>query len=176
MKGAQSVEDNALRSHLEAHVLREHATELVALLLGSQAMHAGVKIPGQAALARTESDPGLITIPSELRTAAGRELVIGQLPSDVGKSLGALGSALGGRDLARFTSVLDASCEVCGMRTCGALDKKKEKQLVFQHRQQLMGALVRAYHSNRSDGLTVACRTPPPPHTHTHTRAPRSRS
>ena len=64
-----------------------------------------------------------------------------KLPADVCKSITALGNSLSSKDTAIFADKLAASCEVCDMHVV-SLDKKKEKQLVFQHRQLLASALA----------------------------------
>eukprot|EP01052_Picozoa_sp_SAG31_P000785 SAG31_NODE_23_length_33717_cov_17.863585_5_plen_820_part_00 len=141
-KGAASIEDEALRAQLDGHLLRENAAELVAILVGTQATHAGVAIPGQAAMERTKSDPGVLTIPAELRNASGRKAVLEQLPAkNVSQILTSLGNSLSSKNTAAFEAKLLTACEACDMKVA-TLDKKKEKQLTFQHRQQLSAQLA----------------------------------
>jgi hypothetical protein len=130
-------------------------------------MHAGVKIAG--------ASEKLDRLPASLRTPLGRESVLEKLDSSCATPLSALADSLASRSADEFASLLPAACGACGVRIHG-LDKKREKQLVLQHRQAFIEMLGRE--SSPTDAvrlgaqLLACCKTArrPPLHTHTHTR------
>ena len=71
---------------------------------------------------------------------SGRKTLIERLPEDVAEPLSALAAMLGGRQAESFARRLPAACEACSLRL-SSLDRKREKQLVFQHRQALIASL-----------------------------------
>ena len=103
--------------------------DIVAMLIANQAMHAGVKIAG--------ASETTAKLPASLRTPMGRAAVLEDLDSSCATPLSALGDALAERSAKPFVRLLPAAAEACGVRLL-ALDKKREKQLVFQHRQALL--------------------------------------
>jgi hypothetical protein len=132
LKGALAVEEAGCRGQLEQHLLREHGTDLLALLLANQAMHSGISITGggAASLQRSSSDPSVLAIPQELRAAGGRRQLLDRLPAAHAEPLLALEATLGGKQADSFARRLGAAAEACELRlSAAALDKKKEKQV-----------------------------------------------
>ena len=137
LKGCAAMAEPAARTSLEQHLLKEHGADIAAMLLANQAMHSGVAIGGDEA---AQDGP----LPASLRTLPGRNELLGKLARSngtaVSESLTSLCDALASREAEDFASLLPAACSACGVRF-SALDKKREKQLVFQHRQALLSRL-----------------------------------
>uniref|UniRef100_A0A8C2SPY0 E3 UFM1-protein ligase 1 n=1 Tax=Coturnix japonica TaxID=93934 RepID=A0A8C2SPY0_COTJA len=75
------------------------------------------------------------TITSEMRTK-----ILGKLPEDTRGPLTKLHTSLNGKSLEDFLSYLDAAADICDIMVKKG-DKKKERQVLFQHRQALMEQL-----------------------------------
>lgn len=75
------------------------------------------------------------TITSEVRTK-----ILGKLPEDTRGPLTKLHTSLNGKSLEDFLSYLDAAADICDIMVKKG-DKKKERQVLFQHRQALIEQL-----------------------------------
>uniref|UniRef100_UPI00398EE0A2 E3 UFM1-protein ligase 1 isoform X2 n=1 Tax=Pristiophorus japonicus TaxID=55135 RepID=UPI00398EE0A2 len=72
------------------------------------------------------------TITSELRLK-----ILAKLPEETRGPLSKLHNSLNGKSIEEFLSILDGVAEVCGIMLKKG-DKKKERQVIFQHRQALL--------------------------------------
>uniref|UniRef100_A0A803XYQ0 E3 UFM1-protein ligase 1 n=1 Tax=Meleagris gallopavo TaxID=9103 RepID=A0A803XYQ0_MELGA len=75
------------------------------------------------------------TITSEVRTK-----ILGKLPEDTKGPLTKLHTSLNGKSLEDFLSYLDTAADICDIMVKKG-DKKKERQVLFQHRQALIEQL-----------------------------------
>uniref|UniRef100_A0A8C0EB28 E3 UFM1-protein ligase 1 n=1 Tax=Bubo bubo TaxID=30461 RepID=A0A8C0EB28_BUBBB len=75
------------------------------------------------------------TITSEVRTK-----ILGKLPEDTKGPLTKLHTSLNGKSIEDFLSCLDSAVDICGIMVKKG-DKKKERQVLFQHRQALIEQL-----------------------------------
>ncbi|XP_048452710.1 E3 UFM1-protein ligase 1 [Rhincodon typus] len=72
------------------------------------------------------------TITAELRLK-----ILAKLPEETRGPLSKLHNALSGKNIEEFLTILDGVAEVCGIMLKKG-DKKKERQVIFQHRQALL--------------------------------------
>ncbi|XP_078068771.1 E3 UFM1-protein ligase 1 [Mustelus asterias] len=72
------------------------------------------------------------TITAELRLK-----ILAKLPEETRDPLSKLHNALNGKSIEEFLTILDGVAEVCGIMLKKG-DKKKERQVIFQHRQALL--------------------------------------
>ncbi|NXJ75794.1 UFL1 ligase, partial [Trogon melanurus] len=75
------------------------------------------------------------TITSEVRIK-----ILGKLPEDTKGPLTKLHTSLNGKSIEDFLSCLDSAVDICGIMVKKG-DKKKERQVLFQHRQALIEQL-----------------------------------
>ncbi|KAI1241074.1 hypothetical protein IHE44_0009534 [Lamprotornis superbus] len=118
-KGAKHFTDDTLAKHL-LKTLCTDITNLVFNFLASESMMT------------TEN---YSTITSE-----GRIKILGKLPEDTKGPLTKLHTSLNGKSIEDFLSCLDSAVDICGIMVKKG-DKKKERQVLFQHRQALMEQL-----------------------------------
>ncbi|NXB51625.1 UFL1 ligase, partial [Leucopsar rothschildi] len=118
-KGAKHFTDDTLAKHL-LKTLCTDITNLVFNFLASESMMT------------TEN---YSTITSE-----GRIKILGKLPEDTKGPLTKLHTSLNGKSIEDFLSCLDSAVDICGIMVKKG-DKKKERQVLFQHRQALIEQL-----------------------------------
>ncbi|NXQ46215.1 UFL1 ligase, partial [Catharus fuscescens] len=118
-KGAKHFTDDALAKHL-LKTLCTDITNLVFNFLASESMMT------------TEN---YSTITSE-----GRIKILSKLPEDTKGPLTKLHTSLNGKSIEDFLSCLDSAVDICGIMVKKG-DKKKERQVLFQHRQALIEQL-----------------------------------
>ncbi|XP_062345876.1 E3 UFM1-protein ligase 1 isoform X1 [Cinclus cinclus] len=118
-KGAKHFTDDTLAKHL-LKTLCTDITNLVFNFLASESMMT------------TEN---YSTITSE-----GRIKILGKLPEDTKSPLTKLHTSLNGKSIEDFLSCLDSAVDICGIMVKKG-DKKKERQVLFQHRQALIEQL-----------------------------------
>ncbi|NXC93168.1 UFL1 ligase, partial [Certhia familiaris] len=73
-------------------------------------------------------------------TSEGRIKILGKLPEDTKGPLTKLHTSLNGKSIEDFLSCLDSAVDICGIMVKKG-DKKKERQVLFQHRQALIEQL-----------------------------------
>ncbi|NWW75854.1 UFL1 ligase, partial [Climacteris rufus] len=73
-------------------------------------------------------------------TSEGRTKILGKLPEDTKGPLAKLHTSLNGKSVEDFLSCLDSTVDICGIMVKKG-DKKKERQVLFQHRQALIEQL-----------------------------------
>ncbi|XP_050828320.1 E3 UFM1-protein ligase 1 isoform X1 [Serinus canaria] len=73
-------------------------------------------------------------------TSEGRIKILGKLPEDTKGPLTKLHTSLNGKSIEDFLSCLDSAVDICGVMVKKG-DKKKERQVLFQHRQALIEQL-----------------------------------
>ncbi|NXW71716.1 UFL1 ligase, partial [Hirundo rustica] len=73
-------------------------------------------------------------------TSEGRIKILGKLPEDTKGPLTKLHNSLNGKSIEDFLSCLDSAVDICGIMVKKG-DKKKERQVLFQHRQALIEQL-----------------------------------
>ncbi|KAJ7406020.1 E3 UFM1-protein ligase 1 [Willisornis vidua] len=73
-------------------------------------------------------------------TSEGRTKILGKLPEDTKGPLTKLHTSLNGKSIEDFLSCLDSAVDICGIMVKKG-DKKKERQVLFQHRQALIEQL-----------------------------------
>ncbi|XP_032910889.1 E3 UFM1-protein ligase 1 [Catharus ustulatus] len=118
-KGAKHFTDDTLAKHL-LKTLCTDITNLVFNFLASESMMT------------TEN---YSTITSE-----GRIKILSKLPEDTKGPLTKLHTSLNGKSIEDFLSCLDSTVDICGIMVKKG-DKKKERQVLFQHRQALIEQL-----------------------------------
>ncbi|NXM86756.1 UFL1 ligase, partial [Oenanthe oenanthe] len=118
-KGAKHFTDDTLAKHL-LKTLCTDITNLVFNFLASESMMT------------TEN---YSTITSE-----GRIKILSKLPEDTKGPLTKLHTSLNGKSIEDFLSCLDSAVDICGIMVKKG-DKKKERQVLFQHRQALIEQL-----------------------------------
>ncbi|XP_010215338.1 PREDICTED: E3 UFM1-protein ligase 1 [Tinamus guttatus] len=82
------------------------------------------------------SDSMMTTENSSAITSEVRMKILGKLPEDTRGPLTKLHTSLNGKSLEDFLSYLDSAADVCDIMVKKG-DKKKERQVLFQHRQAL---------------------------------------
>ncbi|NWI13039.1 UFL1 ligase, partial [Crypturellus soui] len=82
------------------------------------------------------SDSMMTTENSSAITSEVRTKILGKLPEDTRGPLTKLHTSLNGKSLEDFLSYLDSAADVCDIMVKKG-DKKKERQVLFQHRQAL---------------------------------------
>ncbi|XP_078736085.1 E3 UFM1-protein ligase 1 [Lampetra fluviatilis] len=73
-------------------------------------------------------------------TAEGRLKILGKVPEDLRRPLVKLHAMMGGKSVEEFLSSLEEAAEACDLMI-KKVDRKRERQLLFQHRQALLGQL-----------------------------------
>ncbi|NXY59738.1 UFL1 ligase, partial [Callaeas wilsoni] len=73
-------------------------------------------------------------------TSEGRIKILGKLPEDTKGPITKLHTSLNGKSIEDFLSCLDSAVDICGIMVKKG-DKKKERQVMFQHRQALIEQL-----------------------------------
>nr|XP_033793131.1 E3 UFM1-protein ligase 1 isoform X2 [Geotrypetes seraphini]XP_033793132.1 E3 UFM1-protein ligase 1 isoform X2 [Geotrypetes seraphini] len=121
-KGAKLFTDDT-QNHLARHMLRTVCTDITNLIFNFLA--------SDSMLAAED----YTTITSEVR-----KKLLGKLQEETQGPLTKLHIALNGKSLEDFLSCLDAAADACGIMLKKG-DKKKERQVVFQHRQALIEQL-----------------------------------
>ncbi|XP_030054943.1 E3 UFM1-protein ligase 1 [Microcaecilia unicolor] len=121
-KGAKLFTDD-IQSHLARHMLRTVCTDITNLIFNFLA-----------------ADSMLATEDYTTITSEVRKKLLGKLQEETQIPLTKLHTALNGKSLEDFLSCLDAAADACGIMLKKG-DKKKERQVVFQHRQALIEQL-----------------------------------
>nr|XP_013804243.1 PREDICTED: E3 UFM1-protein ligase 1 [Apteryx mantelli mantelli] len=117
-KGTKHFTDET-QTNLAKHLLRTVCTDITNLVFNFLA-----------------SDSMMTTENSSAITSEVRTKILGKLPEDTKGPLTKLHTSLNGKSLEDFLSYLDSAADVCDIMVKKG-DKKKERQVLFQHRQAL---------------------------------------
>ncbi|XP_059837368.1 E3 UFM1-protein ligase 1 [Hypanus sabinus] len=118
-KGAKLFTDDT-QVQLEKHLLKTISTDICNLLYNFVAGDLMMAVENYT------------SITSELRLK-----ILAKLPEETRGPLLKLHNSLNGKSIEEFQSVLDGATDVCGIML-KKVDKKKERQVLFQHRQALL--------------------------------------
>ncbi|XP_072913602.1 E3 UFM1-protein ligase 1 [Hemitrygon akajei] len=118
-KGAKLFTDDT-QVQLEKHLLKTISTDICNLLYNFVAGDLMMAVENYT------------SITSELRLK-----ILAKLPEETRGPLLKLHNSLNGKSIEEFLSVLDGATDVCGIML-RKVDKKKERQVLFQHRQALL--------------------------------------
>uniref|UniRef100_A0A8C4JDL5 E3 UFM1-protein ligase 1 n=1 Tax=Dromaius novaehollandiae TaxID=8790 RepID=A0A8C4JDL5_DRONO len=121
-KGIKHFTDET-QTNLAKHLLKTVCTDITNLIFNFLASHSMMTTENSSA------------ITSEVRTK-----ILGKLPEDTKGPLTKLHTSLNGKSLEDFLSYLDSAADVCDIMVKKG-DKKKERQVLFQHRQALIEQL-----------------------------------
>ncbi|XP_068016506.1 E3 UFM1-protein ligase 1 isoform X1 [Melanerpes formicivorus] len=121
-KGAKHFTDET-QTNLAKHLLKTVCTDITNLIFNFLASDS---------MMTTEN---YSTITSEVRSR-----ILGKLPEDTKGPLSKLHTSLNGKSVEDFLSCLDSAVDICDLMVKKG-DKKKERQVLFQHRQALMEQL-----------------------------------
>ncbi|NXX14603.1 UFL1 ligase, partial [Podargus strigoides] len=121
-KGTKNFTDET-QTNLAKHLLKTVCTDITNLIFNFLASDS---------MMTTEN---YSTITSEVRTK-----ILGKLPEDTKGPLTKLHNSLNGKSIEDFLSCLDSAVDICGIMVKKG-DKKKERQVLFQHRQALIEQL-----------------------------------
>ncbi|NWR59555.1 UFL1 ligase, partial [Bucorvus abyssinicus] len=121
-KGAKHFTDET-HTNLAKHLLKTVCTDITNLIFNFLASDS---------MMTTEN---YSTITSEVRAK-----ILGKLPEDTKGPLTKLHASLNGKSVEDFLSCLDSAVDICGIMVKKG-DKKKERQVLFQHRQALIEQL-----------------------------------
>ncbi|NWS56846.1 UFL1 ligase, partial [Chunga burmeisteri] len=117
-KGTKHFTDET-QTNLAKHLLKTVCTDITNLIFNFLASDSMMKTENYS------------TITSEVRTK-----ILGKLPEDTKGPLTKLHTSLNGKSVEEFLSWLDSAVDICGIMVKKG-DKKKERQVLFQHRQAL---------------------------------------
>ncbi|NWR93013.1 UFL1 ligase, partial [Furnarius figulus] len=117
-KGAKHFTDET-QTNLAKHLLKTVCTDITNLIFNFLA-----------------SDSMMTTENYSTITSEGRTKILGKLPEDTKGPLTKLHTSLNGKSVEDFLSCLDSTVDICGIMVKKG-DKKKERQVLFQHRQAL---------------------------------------
>lgn len=106
---------------LEKHLLRTLCADVVNLIVQNQALHHFIEV-------------------ESISTTAERSNIVSQLPPKVGKVLDKMAKTLTGKSVEKFVEEVEAAADQLQLQI-KKLDKKKERQLIFAHRQAMMEQL-----------------------------------
>ncbi|KAF7253778.1 E3 UFM1-protein ligase 1 [Varanus komodoensis] len=121
-KGAKHFTDDT-QSNIAKHMLKTVCTDITNLIFNFLA-----------------ADLMMATEDYTTITAEMRKKILSTLPEETRGSLTKLHLSLNGKSLEEFVSCLDAAAEACDIMVKRG-DKKKERQILFQHRQALIEQL-----------------------------------
>ncbi|XP_072018738.1 E3 UFM1-protein ligase 1-like [Amphiura filiformis] len=120
-KGIKQFDDEDIESQLSKYLVKTLCTDITNLLF------CGVASENQL----SEMDPADVT-------AETRAKIVVKLPEEVKNPMSKLHASIAGKDVNEFLSRLDEACDpsICDI-LLKKIDKKKERQIVFHHRQAL---------------------------------------
>ncbi|NWR71484.1 UFL1 ligase, partial [Centropus unirufus] len=121
-KGTKHFTDET-QANLAKHLLKSVCTDITNLIFNFLASDSMMTTENYSA------------ITSEVRTK-----ILGKLPEDTKGPLTKLHTSLNGKNIEDFLSCLDSAVDICGIMVKKG-DKKKERQILFQHRQALIEQL-----------------------------------
>ncbi|NXC41676.1 UFL1 ligase, partial [Penelope pileata] len=121
-KGTKYFTDET-QTNLAKHLLKTVCTDITNLIFNFLASDSMMTVENYSA------------ITSEVRTK-----ILGKLPEDTKGPLSKLHTSLNGKSLEDFLSYLDSAADICDVMVKKG-DKKKERQVLFQHRQALIEQL-----------------------------------
>ncbi|XP_005484034.2 E3 UFM1-protein ligase 1 [Zonotrichia albicollis] len=121
-KGAKHFTDDT-QTNLAKHLLKTLCTDITNLVFNFLA-----------------SESMMTTENYSTITSEGRIKILGKLPEDTKGPLTKLHTSLNGKSIEDFLSCLDSAVDICGVLVKKG-DKKKERQVLFQHRQALIEQL-----------------------------------
>ncbi|XP_064563335.1 E3 UFM1-protein ligase 1 [Zonotrichia leucophrys gambelii] len=121
-KGAKHFTDDT-QTNLAKHLLKTLCTDITNLVFNFLA-----------------SESMMTTENYSTITSEGRIKILGKLPEDTKGPLTKLHTSLNGKSIEDFLSCLDSAVDICGVMVKKG-DKKKERQVLFQHRQALIEQL-----------------------------------
>ncbi|NXX43933.1 UFL1 ligase, partial [Tricholaema leucomelas] len=121
-KGAKHFTDET-QTNLAKHLLKTVCTDITNLIFNFLA-----------------SDSMMTTEDYSAITSEVRSKILGKLPEDAKGPLSKLHMSLNGKSVEDFLSCLDSAVDICDLMVKKG-DKKKERQILFQHRQALMEQL-----------------------------------
>ncbi|NXR10054.1 UFL1 ligase, partial [Semnornis frantzii] len=121
-KGAKHFTDET-QTNLAKHLLKTVCTDITNLIFNFLA-----------------SDSMMTTEDYSTITSEVRSKILGKLPEDTKGPLSKLHMSLNGKSVEDFLSCLDSAVDICGFMVKKG-DKKKERQVLFQHRQALVEQL-----------------------------------
>ncbi|NXF97541.1 UFL1 ligase, partial [Eubucco bourcierii] len=121
-KGAKHFTDET-QTNLAKHLLKTVSTDITNLIFNFLV-----------------SDSMMTTEDYSTITSEVRSKILGKLPEDTKGPLSKLHMSLNGKSVEDFLSCLDSAVDICGLMVKKG-DKKKERQVLFQHRQALMEQL-----------------------------------
>ncbi|XP_064026398.1 E3 UFM1-protein ligase 1 isoform X2 [Pogoniulus pusillus] len=121
-KGVKHFTDET-QTNLAKHLLKTVCTDITNLIFNFLA-----------------SDSMMTTEDYSAITSEVRSKILGKLPEDTKGPLSKLHMSLNGKSVEDFLSCLDSALDICDLMVKKG-DKKKERQVLFQHRQALMEQL-----------------------------------
>uniref|UniRef100_A0A8C0V275 E3 UFM1-protein ligase 1 n=1 Tax=Cyanistes caeruleus TaxID=156563 RepID=A0A8C0V275_CYACU len=121
-KGAKHFTDDT-QTNLAKHLLKTLCTDITNLVFNFLASESMMTIENYSTI-----------------TSEGRIKILGKLPEDTKGPLTKLHTSLNGKSIEDFLSCLDSAVDICGIMVKKG-DKKKERQVLFQHRQALIEQL-----------------------------------
>uniref|UniRef100_A0A8C5IB76 E3 UFM1-protein ligase 1 n=1 Tax=Junco hyemalis TaxID=40217 RepID=A0A8C5IB76_JUNHY len=121
-KGAKHFTDDT-QTNLAKHLLKTLCTDITNLVFNFLASESMMTTENYSAI-----------------TSEGRIKILGKLPEDTKGPLTKLHTSLNGKSIEDFLSCLDSAVDICGVMVKKG-DKKKERQVLFQHRQALIEQL-----------------------------------
>ncbi|NXP80160.1 UFL1 ligase, partial [Ramphastos sulfuratus] len=122
-KGAKHFTADETQTNLAKHLLKTVCADITNLIFNFLA-----------------SDSMMTTEDYSTITSEVRSKILGKLPEDTKGPLSKLHMSLNGKSVEDFLSCLDSAADICGFMVKKG-DKKKERQVLFQHRQALMEQL-----------------------------------